>query len=185
VSLAVAPAEISTKSVTLLVDGGSGLPLPVRHVLPRHDVPGSWLTGKLTLGTIDSETLEPITEHTDLTILTVPHPARVTAAAMPGQPPLPWTSRLDFDLKTRNESTAIVIETDIRPRTLTFTLARNESILAVICRDTFRQWLYDPSQDLRTDQLIWSRNTWGVCLSIDDATYRLSPATNSQLKAVV
>jgi hypothetical protein len=77
-----------------------------------------------------------------------------------------WCGRVEFDLVNgRGWRTATVVMT-LRRDSVDLYLG-DERHLACIEREWFREWLVDPRSPLEEDDVVWSVEAGGLCLSFD------------------
>jgi hypothetical protein len=98
--------------------------------------------------------------------------------------PMEWTGRMDFDLSDDQGWRVGTVEIVIRIDHLSLWFGNRT--LAVIDRDTFREWLHDPEDPFFVDDVMWSIGETGAYLTIDDAaSYRIPGALVQHLVQVV
>ena len=81
--------------------------------------------------------------------------------------PMEWTGRMEFDLADPQGWQIGTVEIVIRMDHLSLWFGNRT--LAVIDRDTFRDWLTDPEEPFFVDDVSWSIGDTGATLTIDDS----------------
>ncbi len=95
-----------------------------------------------------------------------------------------WTGRMEFDLSNDQGWRVGTVEIVIRMDHLSLWFGNRT--LAVIDRDTFREWLMDPEDPFFVDDVMWSISDTGAFLTIDDtASYPIPGALVQHLVQVV
>ena len=98
--------------------------------------------------------------------------------------PMEWTGRMEFDLTDAQGWPAGTVEIVIRMDHLSLWFGNRT--LAVIDRDTFREWLLDPEDPFFVDDVMWAISDSGAHLTIDDSsTYAIPGALVQHLVQVV
>ena len=98
--------------------------------------------------------------------------------------PMEWTGRMEFDLTDEGGWRVGTVEIVIRMDHLSLWFGNRT--LAVIDRDTFREWLHDPEEPFFVDDVMWSMNDAGAQLTIDDSSlYPIPGALVQHLVQVV
>jgi hypothetical protein len=98
--------------------------------------------------------------------------------------PMEWTGRTEFDLADDHGMRIGTVEIVIRIDHLSLWFGNRT--LAVIDRDTFRQWLFNPEEPFYIDDVMWSLGEAGAYLTIDDAvTYPIPDPLVQHLVQVV
>ena len=102
----------------------------------------------------------------------------------PDTPTALWTGRLDIDLSNGHSQHIGTVELVVRIDTLT--LWYGNRTLAVVDRDTFREWLIHPGRPYEIDDVIWTAQGTDSYLSIDRSTpYAISSAVIDHLVAII
>jgi len=81
--------------------------------------------------------------------------------AIPGQR---WMGRLHLHLLDRHERTAAYLELSVRDEFVK--VWQGNWTLAVMDRDRFRSWFWDPTGSFEFDDLVWTVEGTRLCLSI-------------------
>jgi hypothetical protein len=81
--------------------------------------------------------------------------------------PMDWTGRTEFDLADDRGWRIGTVEIVVRMDHLSLWFGNRT--LAVIDRETFRQWLFNPEEPFYIDDVMWSLGETGAFLTIDDA----------------
>lgn len=98
--------------------------------------------------------------------------------------PMEWTGRTDFDLIDEQGRRVGTVEIVIRMDHLSLWFGNRT--LAVIDRETFREWLDDPEEPFWVDDVMWTIHDAGGELTIDDAaSYKIPDALVQHLVQVV
>jgi hypothetical protein len=81
--------------------------------------------------------------------------------------PMEWTGRIGFDLADDQRWPTRTVEIVFRIDHLSVWVGNRT--LAVIDRDTFREWLTDPEEPFFVDDVMWVISDTGAYLTIDDS----------------
>jgi hypothetical protein len=98
--------------------------------------------------------------------------------------PMEWTGRMEFDPIDAQGRSVGTVEIVIRMDHLSLWFGNRT--LAVIDRDTFREWLRDPENSFFVDDVMWTISDSGAHLTIDDSPpYAIPGALVQHLVQVV
>jgi len=139
----------------------------------------------VVFGAVTEEILD-LTRKAELRLIAVPDPTRRRSASDQSQTPAEtsWLGQLEVDLVNGRHRRVKTIDLDVQADTIA--LAITGRPLAQLNRLRFREWLHNPTEPLKTADVVWSVQDGITCVTIEKSVPCIVPTdTVDQLVKVI